>query len=70
MTKPAEFFNSLMVSDQITILEMALQALRDELMDNFMREVDDNWVARMDLSDEELSRIHDEISNYMESGND
>lgn len=61
MSEYVEFFESLTPFDQVTILEAALQGLRDELSDDFMRQMD-----VLDITDEHLEQLVTILADFME----
>jgi hypothetical protein len=59
MNESQRFFNSLNKKEQLTILECAMQGLRDEIADGHMG---------LDILDEkQLDSLYQSISNFMES---
>jgi hypothetical protein len=60
--KYAQFFFYLTNEEQLIILECALQALRDEMSDGFMREA---RLLDLDVSDEALDPILEKLSELM-----
>jgi hypothetical protein len=56
------FFSKLDAFSQLVILEVALQSIREELQDDFMRSND-----KLDVTDECLEEILEKLNKFMEA---